>query len=44
MSIMVKLKNTAIHGEFILRTVTDGRKIGPNPINIRGMIVDFAEV
>ena len=41
---MVKQKNPASHGEFALLTVTNGRKVGPNPINIRGVVVDFAEV
>jgi hypothetical protein len=40
---MVKLKNPAIHGEFILLTVINGRKVGPNPINIRDVIVEFAK-
>jgi hypothetical protein len=42
--IMVKPKNPAIPGEFTLLTVTDGRKVGSNPINICGVVVDFAEV
>jgi hypothetical protein len=42
--IMVRPKNPAIHGEFTLLTVTDGRKVGSNPINICGVVVDFAEV
>jgi hypothetical protein len=33
-----------MHGEFILLTVRDGRKVALNPINIRGVIVDFADV
>jgi hypothetical protein len=41
---MVKLKNPAIHGEFILLTAINRRKVGPNPINIRDVIVDFAEM
>ena len=42
--IIVKLKNLAIHGEFTLLTVTDGGKLGLNPINIRGVVVDFVEM
>jgi hypothetical protein len=41
---IVKLKNPAIHGEFTLLTVTDKRKVDLNPINIRGVVVDFAEM
>jgi hypothetical protein len=41
---IVKSKNLAIHGEFTLLTVTDGRKVGLNPINIRGVVVDFVEM
>jgi hypothetical protein len=41
---MVKLKNLAIHGEFILLTAINERKVGPNLINIRDVIVEFAEM
>jgi hypothetical protein len=43
-STIVKSKNLAIHGELTLLTVTDVRKVGLNPINIRGVVVDFVEM
>jgi hypothetical protein len=41
---MAKSKNLTVHNKFTLLTATNGRKVGPNPINIRGVIVEFTEM